>query len=139
MALLLEATWKTFAVCKKNIMAVLYHISSSADSPNHSMCADDGWCEYNKNPENCQHYEGIPMCVVDLIEPIYIYLSGPLLLSRCAHGKTQNSNKSFNSIQCFFIFAQISIHRNKFDSSGQKKETMAKRYTLIQAHEKNLD
>ena len=27
---------------------------------------------------------------------------------------------------------------NEFDSSGQKRETMAKRYTLIHAHEKNL-
>ena len=41
--------------------------------------------------------------------------------------------------QFYFIFVQISIHRNKLHSSGQKKETMAKRYTLIHAHEKNLD
>ena len=54
-------------------------------------------------------------------------------------GKT-NMNHGHESInQFYFIFAQISIHRNKFDSSGQKKETMAKRYTLIHAHEKNLD
>ena len=78
------------------MMAGLYHISSSADAPNHSMCPDDGWCEYNKDPENYQHHEGIPMCIVDLIEPIYIKLSDPLLLSRCAHGKTQSSNESFN-------------------------------------------
>ena len=37
--------------------------------------------------------------------------------------------------QFYFIFVQISIHRNKLHSSGQKKETMAKRYTLIHAHE----
>ena len=79
-------------------MAGLYHISSSADAPNHSMCPGDGWCEYNKDPENYQHHEGIPMCIVDLIEPIYIDLSDPLLLSRCAHGKTQNSNESFNKL-----------------------------------------
>ena len=41
--------------------------------------------------------------------------------------------------QFYFISAQISIHRNKCDSSGQKKETMAKRYTLLHAHEKILD
>ena len=35
-----------------------------------------------------------------------------------------------------FIFAQISIHRNKFDSSGQKKGDDGK--TKILAHEKNL-
>ena len=79
-------------------MAGLYHISSSADAPNLSMCPDDGWCEYNKDPENYQHHKGIPMCNVDLIESIYIDLSDPLLLSCCAHGKTQNSNKSFNKL-----------------------------------------
>ena len=83
---------------QKNIMTGLYHISSSADSPNHPMRPDDGWCEYNKNPKNYQHHEGTPMCIVDLTEPIYIDLSDPLLLPRCAHGKTQNSNESFNKL-----------------------------------------
>ena len=78
-------------------MAGLYHISSSADATNHLMCPDDGWCEY-KEYENYQHHEGISMCIVDLIETIYIELSDPLLLSRCAYGKTQNSNESFNKL-----------------------------------------
>ena len=79
-------------------MTGLYHISSSADAPNHSMCPDEGWCKYNKDPENYQHHEGIPMCIIDLIEPIFIDLSDSLLLSRCAHIKTQNSNESFNKL-----------------------------------------
>ena len=83
---------------QKNIMAGLHHIFSSADAPNYSVCPDDGWCEYNKDPENYQHHEGIPMCIVDLIKLIHIDLSDPLLLSRCAHGKTQNNNKSFNKL-----------------------------------------
>ena len=83
---------------QKNIMAGLYHISSSAGASNHSMCQDDGWCEYNKDPENYQYHEGIPMCIVDLIESNYIDFFDSLLLSRCAHGKTQNSNESFNKL-----------------------------------------
>ena len=46
----------------------------------------------------------------------------------------QPINQSINQ-SIYFIFVQISIHRNKLHSSGQKKETMAKRYTLIHAHE----
>ena len=45
----------------------------------------------------------------------------------------------FQSIN-FIIFLPTSAYiENKFDNGGQKKETMAKRYTLIHAHEKNLN
>ena len=44
-----------------------------------------------------------------------------------------------DSINYFILFLPKSAYtENKFDSSGQKRATMAKRYTLIHAHEKNL-
>ena len=46
----------------------------------------------------------------------------------------------FNQSINHFIFLPKSAYtENEFDSSGQKKETMAKRNTFIYAHEKNLD
>ena len=42
--------------------------------------------------------------------------------------------------QSIILFLPKSAYiENKFDSRGQKKETMAKRYTLVHALEKNLD
>ena len=53
---------------------------------------------------------------------------------------TKNKIKVFSINQSMILFLPKSaLIENKFDSSGQKKETMAKRYTLIHAHEKNLD
>ena len=45
----------------------------------------------------------------------------------------------FLNHQSIILFLPKSAYiENIFDSSGQRKETMAKRYTLIHAHEKNL-
>ena len=60
-------------------------------------------------------------------------LNNCLALMRIPKICLSSINQSIN--QFYFIFVQISIHRNKLHSSGQKKETMAKRYTLIHAHE----
>ena len=39
----------------------------------------------------------------------------------------------------FILFLPKSAYtENKFDSGGQKKETMAKRYALIHAHKNNF-
>ena len=55
------------------------------------------------------------------------------------HNNVPQSQTSLTQSIIFnLIFAQISIHKNILDSSGQKQETMAKQYTLIWAHEKNF-
>ena len=45
-----------------------------------------------------------------------------------------------NVFQSIILFLPKSAYtENKFDSNGQKKETMVKQYTLIHAQEKDLD
>ena len=47
--------------------------------------------------------------------------------------------KSYQSIKSIILFLpELAYIENKFDSSGQKKKTMAKQYTLIHAHGKDL-
>ena len=66
-------------------------------------------------------------------------------------GFSEVKAKSTSGIVCFdlnFVFQSINFSfyfcpnqhtkKRKFGSSRQKKETMAKRYTLVHAHEKNF-
>ena len=40
----------------------------------------------------------LPVCIKDILEPIFRDLSKDDLLSKCFHGKTQNANESFNQV-----------------------------------------
>lgn len=83
-----------------NILATLYHVASNADNPDHDLCPHgaDSWCKFQQDPESYVHKDGLPACIVSLIEPIYDDLSNPELLSKCMHGQTQNTNESFHRV-----------------------------------------
>jgi len=78
----------------------LYHIASTDENPNHSMCpiGEDSWCKWQKDPENYNHQYGLPEPVVELLESIYEDLSDPNLHAKCLHGKTQNPNEYLNKV-----------------------------------------
>jgi hypothetical protein len=80
----------------KAIKATLYHVASFDEKPQHHLCPDgeDSWCGYKRYQESYKHKNGIPGCIVKLIEPIFADLSKPDLLRKCMHGLTQNVNES---------------------------------------------
>ena len=82
------------------IKASLYHVASTEENPQHHLCPDgeDSWCGYKRESETYQHKNGIPGCIVELIEPIFDSLSDPSLLEKCTHGLTQNVNECLNGL-----------------------------------------
>jgi hypothetical protein len=84
----------------RTIEAVLYHVASTDESPQHHLCPDgkDSWCGYKRDPESYKHKNGIPKCIVDLVKPIFDDLSKPELLEKCTHGLTQNVNECLNGL-----------------------------------------
>ena len=85
---------------QQNLMASLYHVSSSDGNPCHYMCPQgaDSWCKWQENPLTYKHGKGLPQCIVELIEPIYDELTSPELLQKCLHGRTQNANEALNQL-----------------------------------------
>ena len=77
-----------------SIKAVLYHVASTESDSQHCLCLDgvDSWRGYNRE-ESYKHKNGIPKCIVKLIEPVFNDLSKPELLQKCTHGLTQNVNE----------------------------------------------
>ena len=80
---------------QNNLMASLYHVSSTDNNPNHHMCpnGDKSWCGYNRNKETFQHVHELPEAIVELVEPIYDELTSADLLKKYLHGMTQNNNE----------------------------------------------
>ena len=61
---------------KKAVWAVLFHLSSSDDKPNHGLCpqGSDSWCKYNRAKQNCEkftHKPVIPHAVVEVIKDTF--------------------------------------------------------------------
>lgn len=85
---------------KKAVWASYFHKSSTDAHPIHNLCpkGDNTWCKYRKDPGTYEHKNSLPRDVLDKIKPVYRVLAHPDLLSKCVHGKTQNSNESFNSV-----------------------------------------
>ena len=82
----------------KSIKASLYHVASSDEKPQHHLCPDgkESWCGFKRDPASFRHKNGIPECIVKLIEYIFADLSKPELLRKCTHGLTQNVNECLN-------------------------------------------
>ena len=82
------------------VWAVLYHVPSTENNPNHSMCpaGENSWCGWQRDSSTYKHKHGLPEVIVELLEPIFDDLSKPELLSRCVHGKTQNPNECLNKV-----------------------------------------
>ncbi|OXU16707.1 hypothetical protein TSAR_012919 [Trichomalopsis sarcophagae] len=73
---------------QKQIIATLYHSSSTDKKHNHSLCPQgkQSWCFYKR------------AVVVENILPIYERLSNEELLARCTQGFTQNANEAIHSV-----------------------------------------
>ncbi|GFW05139.1 uncharacterized protein TNCV_2904291 [Trichonephila clavipes] len=100
MGLLFVAMLETYPVfLQQNVIAALFHCSSSVEKPMHGQCpiGKDSWCYYQralscgKKPN--EKYKGLSNEVLNTIKPTYLELCTKELLTKCLHGKTQNSNE----------------------------------------------
>lgn len=84
----------------KSIKASLHHVASTDNNPQHHTCSDgeDSWCGHKRDSTTYKQRDGIPECIVTLIEPIFKDLSDPNLLNKCTHGLTQNVNECLNGL-----------------------------------------
>lgn len=82
----------------KDIKAALYHVASSNDNPQHQLChkEEDSWCQNKKNPNTYKHMNGLPKCIVNLVERVVDCLRDRALLRKCDHWLTQNANEYVN-------------------------------------------
>ncbi|GFX96964.1 uncharacterized protein TNCV_1996961 [Trichonephila clavipes] len=89
---------------QQNVIAALFHCSSSVEKPMHGQCpiGKDSWCYYQralscgKKPK--EKYKGLSNEVLNMIKPTYLELCTKELLTKCLHGKTQNSNECLNGV-----------------------------------------
>ncbi|GFV26428.1 uncharacterized protein TNCV_4308271 [Trichonephila clavipes] len=89
---------------QQNVIAALFHCSSSVEKPMHGQCpiGKDSWCYYQralscgKKPN--EKYKGLSNEVLNKIKPTYLELCSKELLTKCLHGKTQNSNECLNGV-----------------------------------------
>ena len=82
------------------VSAILPHVSSSASNVMHEKCleGEDSWCGFKKDPLSYKHGKGLPVAVMEVIQPVFNDLANPDLLKRFLHGKTQNNNECLNKI-----------------------------------------
>ncbi|KAK3770056.1 hypothetical protein RRG08_043214 [Elysia crispata] len=83
---------------QQDIRAILPHIASTAQKPNHTLCPTDSWCKYKNDPEAYKHKNGLPDSVVECVKPILEDLADENFLKKCLHGKTQNNNECLNKL-----------------------------------------
>ncbi|GFY22972.1 uncharacterized protein TNCV_2182331 [Trichonephila clavipes] len=89
---------------QQNVIAALFHCSSSVEKLMHGQCpiGKDCWCYYQralscgKKPN--EKYKGLSNEVLNMIKPTYLELCTKELLTKCLHGKTQNSNQCLNGV-----------------------------------------
>ncbi|CAN8029787.1 unnamed protein product, partial [Ixodes persulcatus] len=86
------------------VEATLQHMSSTDETPKHSLCPEgpESWCSYNRamatNEEPPPHKNSLPDFVCEALEPVFARLSDEALLKRCSDGMTQNSNESLRAM-----------------------------------------
>lgn len=87
----------------RSIHAIVDHMSSTDDNPNHLRCPEgpESWCGYNRDKATGQkdyrHKDPLPEAVVDELRPTFARLSKTDLLEKCLDGYTQNACESFNA------------------------------------------
>ncbi|KAM7284219.1 hypothetical protein ISCGN_001316 [Ixodes scapularis] len=86
------------------VMATYYHITSTDEKKNHSLCPSgvDSWCKHNaataKDEPPPKHRYKLPDNVSNALLPVYQRLADKRLLRRCRRGKTQNANEALHSV-----------------------------------------
>ncbi|GFU86826.1 uncharacterized protein TNCV_1342711 [Trichonephila clavipes] len=89
---------------QQNVIAALFHCSSSFEKPMHGQCpiGKDSWCYYQRalscGKSQTKKYKGLSNEVLNTIKPTYLELCTKELLTKCLHGKTQNSNECLNGV-----------------------------------------
>ncbi|GFT54359.1 uncharacterized protein TNCV_2726961 [Trichonephila clavipes] len=104
MGLLFVAMLKPIRSSAKCYCGFLFHCSSSVEKLMHGQCpiGKDCWCYYQrilscgKKPN--EKYKGLSNEVLNTIKPTYLELCTKELLTKCLHGKTQNSNQCLNGV-----------------------------------------
>lgn len=88
---------------KAGALSTLFHVASSKKNNFHFPHCPTGsrsWCKYNSDKANSTTFykpgPGLPLEIVHKIRPIFDDLSKETELQKCLHGKTQNTNESFN-------------------------------------------
>ncbi|XP_070185057.1 uncharacterized protein, partial [Littorina saxatilis] len=76
---------------KKAIWAIWEHRNKI-----HDNCG--AWCPSKKNPPEDPNRNALPQFACEAIKPVFQRLSDDVLLQKCAHGGTQNTNESFHNI-----------------------------------------
>lgn len=89
----------------KAIWATYFHLCSTNEKPQHSMCPDDEntWGKYQKSTLDGSSYDHsehthLPEVVKEEIKYIFRDLANPVLLAKCTHGGKQNVSESLNNI-----------------------------------------
>jgi hypothetical protein len=75
---------------RKEIWAIWKHRNRD-----HTDCGD--WCPSKKQPTGDPDKNAFPPYVCKAIRPVFETLTSETLLSKCAHGGTQNTNESFHN------------------------------------------
>ena len=91
-------------LCRRRIMAILLHISSTDENPKHSHCppGPTSWCFFQRSiakqeiPGPHNEHETLPVEIGKQLVPLFQRLSDIELLKRCSRNKTQNPNESFH-------------------------------------------
>ncbi|GFW97872.1 uncharacterized protein TNCV_1426351 [Trichonephila clavipes] len=89
---------------QQNVIAALFHCSSSVEKLMHGQCpiGKDCWCYYQRalscGKSQTKKYKGLSNEVLNTIKPTYLELCTKELLTKCLHGKTQNSNQCLNGV-----------------------------------------
>ena len=93
-------------LCKKRIMAILFHLSSTDDLPKHVHCPDgaNSWCFWQRAKANGdvpgphKDHDTLPPHIGSRLVPIFQRLSDEKLIQRCSRKKTQNPNESLHQL-----------------------------------------
>ena len=93
-------------LCKRRIMAILLHMSSTDENPKHAHCppGPTSWCFFQRSiskqesPGPHSEHERVPVEIGKQLVPIFRRLSDIELLKTCSRNKTQNPNESFHKI-----------------------------------------
>ena len=100
-----SSTGDTIWQLKKSIAAAFYHCCEATSlEQRHQFCPNTGssWCKYQNDiisdTNTYKHKPGIHIKIRNLIQPVFMNLSSDELLSKCLHGKTQNTNESLNGV-----------------------------------------
>ncbi|GFS69521.1 uncharacterized protein TNCV_3893911 [Trichonephila clavipes] len=89
---------------QQNVIVALFHCSSSVEKPMHGQCPiGKDSSRYYQRALSCgkkpkEKYKGLSNEVLNMIKPTYLELCTKEQLTKCLHGKTQNSNECLNGV-----------------------------------------